>query len=135
MNKQQKAYAIRKAAYESASKNYLDYESDYMKGMGITRKSTKEDRDAAYDKFFADETEKELNNKFHTAMVDLHQAENDLIEYGLSIIPAGLAEKVKSGLHMHRTRQRFIDLTFNLDVKHGDQEVKEIMDNLYKQTA
>lgn len=131
MNKYQRNYAMAKARYETARDDYLTYESAYMKERGIERKTPEEIRDKAYDDFWKDEKQIDLDREFHDAMLSLHNAEDDLIQFGLSVIPSGLAEQIKSGLHRLKIRQRFIDITFQLDTRRGKSHIKQGLAELY----
>lgn len=122
MNKQQKAYAIAKAAYETALHEQEAAEREYIEKNGIKnsdgtvpRRSYNIDDEVAFDEAMKALEQYEINrsNAFQTLIA----AEDALIEYGLSIVPTGIAETLRGAKDNLKYREKIIDLTFRLDAK------------------
>ena len=130
MNKQQKAYLQAKAVLETLEQQEMELEYKYILDNNITnedgsipRHIIAIDNDEAFDKAnneIARMTEESgLWKKILDAREILKQAENDLIEYGLSIIPTAHANEKETLTIAAKTdytvRRKIIDLVFRLD--------------------
>lgn len=121
MNKIQKAYATAKAAYDAASQAVDTYEARWLQsnGYGVTSLFHIDDEDqfdAACAKYDADQTAAALSEKFDACRRSLRAAENDLIEMGLQLAPAGIRESLRASKSVE-VRNRLIDLAFRLDTR------------------
>jgi hypothetical protein len=122
MNKQQKAYAIAKAAYDVALHEQRAAELEYITSNGIKNSDGTTPRniysiedDSICDKAYEDLAE--YDDKRYEAFQALTKAEDDLIEYGLSIAPKAVAETLRSVKDNLKYRKQIIDLTFRLDTR------------------
>lgn len=127
-NKYQEAYMKAKAIVKSIESQQEEIEKKYISDNDIVNPdgSVPEliycmDDDAAFEK-----ANKEcsalisaagLEDKLSAARADLKSAEERLIEYGLSIAPAGVREVLRKEIKENAcTRFKVIDLVFRLDV-------------------
>lgn len=129
MNRQQKAYALAKARYEAAREAEKNAEAAYIARHGIVNDDGTIPRviyaiKCADDRFEEILAELDANGELHDvyaeateATLALHRAEEALIEYGLSLMPAGPAETLRRAKDRPKYRQRIIDLTFKLDTR------------------
>ena len=130
MNKQQKAYLQAKAVLETLEQQERELEYKYILDNNITNEDGSIpnqiiciDNDEVFDKAnneIARMTEESgLWKKILDAREILKQAENDLIEYGLSIIPTTHASEKETLTRATKTnytvRRKIIDLVFRLD--------------------
>lgn len=122
MNKQQKAYMLAKAAYETALHEQRAAELEYITTNNIKNSDGTTPRRVFYieddevcEKAF--EALEEYDTKRYEAFQALTKAEDDLIEYGLSIAPASVAETLRGVKNNLKYREKLIDLTFRLDTK------------------
>lgn len=137
MNTVQKNYAMAKAYSETAYEMRKEYEQKWMKEHGRTEKylftiSKDDDYDRLSSEFDSDETAMQLSKDYYDSIDMLKQAEDALIEYGLSVIPDELSDQIRSGLKLHRIRERFIDITFHLKKKSGKNAIRMQLNNLYR---
>lgn len=126
-NKFQKAYMIAKARVQEIESRQEEIEKKYIADKGIVNPdgSTPEflwcmDDDAAFDK--ANEevsaliSAAGLESALNAARDDLKTAEDRLIAYGLSLVPASVRATLEQGMKQNATtRQKVLDLTFRLD--------------------
>lgn len=122
MNKQQKAYMLAKAVYETALHEQRAAEIEYITKNNIKSSDGTTPRsiyaiedDAVCEKAF--EALAEYDTKRYEAFQALTKAEDDLIEYGLSIVPESVAETLRGVKNNLKYRKKLIDLTFKLDTK------------------
>lgn len=122
MNKQQKAYMLAKAAYETALHEQRAAELEYITTNSIKNSDGTTPRhvsciedDEVCEKAF--EALAEYDTKRYEAFQALTKAEDDLIEYGLSIAPESVAETLRGVKNNLKYREKLIDLTFRLDTK------------------
>ena len=130
MNKQQKAYLQAKAILETLELQEREQEYQYILDHNIINEDGSIpnqifciDNDEVFDKAnneIARMTEESgLWKKILDAREILKQAENDLIEYGLSIIPTTHASEKETLARAAKTnytvRRKIIDLVFRLD--------------------
>ena len=130
MNKQQKAYLQAKAVLETLELQERELEYKYILDHNIINEDgniPKQifciDNDEIFEKAnheLAQATEESgLWQKILDAREMLKQAENDLIEYGLSIIPTTHANEKETLTRAAKTnytvRRKIIDLVFRLD--------------------
>jgi hypothetical protein len=122
MNKQQKAYILAKAVYETALHEQRAAEIEYITKHSIKNSDGTTPRsiysiedDSICDQAF--EALAEYDAKRYEAFQALTKAEDDLIEYGLSIAPASVAETLRSVKDNLKYRKKLVDLTFRLDTK------------------
>ena len=130
MNKQQKLYLLAKANLEILEEQEKEIEKQYIVNNNITNENGNMpdqifmiDNEEIFDKANQEISEIIENNglwgKILNAKETLKQTEENLIEYGLNIIPTcyigekSILEKaVKTN---YTTRQKIIDLVFKLD--------------------
>lgn len=132
MNKQQKAFLQAKAVLETLELQERELEYKYILDHNIINEDgniPKQifciDNDEIFEKAnneLAQATEESgLWQKILDAREILKQAENDLIEYGLSIIPTTHANEKETLTRAAKTdytvRRKIIDLVFRLDTK------------------
>ena len=130
MNKQQKAYLQAKAVLETLEQQERELEYKYILDNNITNEDGSIpkhilaiDSDELFEKAnheLAQANEQSgLWKKILDAREILKQAENDLIEYGLSIIPTAHANEKETLARAAKTnytvRRKIIDLVFRLD--------------------
>lgn len=140
MNTQQKKYAIAKANLETATQLMQEYEADWLKAHGRTEKyiftvRNHDEFEKLNAEYGADETAQALFSEECKAIDLLSHAENELIEYGLSIIPDALTDIIRKGIKNYKYRERFIEMTFNLETQCGKREVKRQLEALYSKMA
>ena len=58
-----------------------------------------------------------MQDDINRAKAELAKAEDALIEYGLSIVPAGISQTLKGNLHKIKVREKLLDLAFRLDTR------------------
>lgn len=128
MNKIQHAYMIAKARVREIEFLQEKIEKKYIADNGIVNPdgSTPDflwcmDDDVAFEK--ANEecsalvAATGLESALNTARDDLKTAEDHLVAYGLSLAPASVRATLERGVKQNATtRQKVIDLTFQLDV-------------------
>jgi hypothetical protein len=123
MNAVQKAYIKAKAVYEMACNRMNQLEAAFLKNHGRTEKHiwAITDDDSVFDRLNNEFSESVKNEEaaLVKAREDMRQVENNLIAFGLSIIP----KRYKSEADILRSsrditvRQKMIDLTMNLDTR------------------
>lgn len=127
-NKVQREYMAAKALVQTLEDREREIERAYISAHSITNPdgSTPERiycimDDAVFDKA-NEETSAEiaacgLEVEHNAAKAALEAAEDRMIEYGLSIAPAGIRSTLAKGAKSnYTTRQKLIDLVFRLDV-------------------
>lgn len=126
MNTEQKAYAIALAEFEVIKEMRYQVEKDYIKTFNLTDENGEplkslldiededlwEKHDATFESMLNEISWKE---KWIAADKKKTAAENKLIEYGLSIVPAGVRETLKRNVHIFKIRKKLLDLAFRLD--------------------
>ena len=126
MNKQQKAYAKAKATAEALFEAMKENEARFIVEAGITNSDGTTPKslyliedDAAMERACDDYMKSPLylDDEYHKARVALENAEEELIEYGISIAPAGIRETLERGKKQARIRKKLIDLAFRLDTR------------------
>ena len=132
MNQYQKAYLQAKALADTLSQQCVDLEKKHPivnpDGDVATVLYAIEDEqqfNTALDEFDALLKENgDLNTRYCEAKEALFKAENDLIAYGLSILPAPIrAKSTDSALRRLLIREKFIDLVLRLDTSTIPPEV------------
>ena len=128
MNRIQKAYAEAKAAEMAAKALIDDLETVYIKEIGILNDNGKApvhlwcmDDEAAFDthneRFGKQVQESGLEADYNKARENLKEAEEALVQYGLSITPAGIRETLAKGVKENATiRNKFVDATYRLNI-------------------
>ncbi len=127
-NKVQRDYMAAKALVKTLEEREKEIEQAYIASHGITNPdgSTPERiycimDDSVFDKA-NEETAAEisacgLEAEHNAAKAALEAAEDRMIEYGLSIAPAGIRSTLAKGAKdNYTTRQKLIELVFRLDV-------------------
>ena len=123
MNKQQKAYITAKAALEAAEEILAEREKSFLEHRGRPEARLHEIEDElAFDslliEFYEDPEIVAMEEDVQGKRDALRAAENILIEYGLSIAPAGVREDLRRGAATQiKIRQKLIDLVVKLDTK------------------
>lgn len=128
MNKIQKNYMVAKALVAQIQSQQEEIEHKYIAEKGIRNPdgSVPEllycmDDDAAFEIANAEFSEIIVNagleKELNSARAVLKSAEDQLIAYGLSIVPAGVRTTLQDAVKKNATtRAKIIDLTFKLDV-------------------
>lgn len=124
MNKQQRAYAKAKAAFALAKEHENETECAYLAAHGykgpLYALEGKIDADL-YDALEIGICENEDCAAAFSASIDarkaLVKAEDALIEYGISISPAGIRDTLRSGVKRREIREKLIGLAFRLDTR------------------
>lgn len=131
MNKQQKNYALAKAAYELAREEIAKHEQAFIARENIRNPDgsvpaslwmlecdDEEYFNALCDKLYSSEGFSALCDEESEARKVLHDAEEELIDYGLSL---PMPPDVRQTLHEHRNdwkvHDKLIDLTFRLNTR------------------
>ena len=136
MNQYQKAYLQAKALADTLSQQCVDLEKKYLREHPIVNPDgdvatvlyaieDEQQFNTALDEFDALLKENgDLNTRYCEAKEALFKAENDLIAYGLSILPAPIRAKfTDSALRRLLIREKFIDLVLRLDTSTIPPEV------------
>lgn len=128
MNKAQRDYLDAKAKFEALVSRHKQMERAYIAAHGITNPDggTPEriyciDDDAAFEQaneeFSAQVAACGLEAEYDAARAALRAAEDQLIEYGFSLVPVGVRGTLEQAAKVKRTvRQQLLDLTLRLDV-------------------
>ena len=126
MNKQQKAYALAKAKVQTLFEMQEEHEAEFLKGTGYTN----EDGEIPTRFWMIDDEEEfirlcrefdnhpsNLTKQLNAAEEALKKAEDALIDFAISLIPAGPRETLNRNRNSYNIRQKMIDLAFRLDTK------------------
>ncbi|MDE7342267.1 MAG: hypothetical protein K2N80_17190 [Lachnospiraceae bacterium] len=128
MNKVQKKYMIAKETLQTYEKMEADIEKKYIIENGIKNEDGKIparvyyiDDDNTFDKANEETAmivqESGLEEKINSAKENLIIAEENMIKFALSIVPAGIRKTLEKGVKKNYTiRMKLIDYTFRLDV-------------------
>lgn len=129
MNKQQRNYAMAKSYLQLCEDREREKEAAYIRDNGITNKdgTTPEyiwtiENEVLFDSVLEDFTSSkyDLSNQTNEAKRLLKITENNLIDYGLSLLRRHYPEQAAI-LDKHRndykTREKLIDLAFKLDTR------------------
>lgn len=121
MNKVQKNYMIAKAKAEAAQAEYSAYMREWLHGHGYEVDDIADIEDdsafeAVCDLFDLDTHQIKLNNLLNLTKEDLRSAENELIGFGLSLVPKSVRETLESSKSIE-VRKKLIELVFRLDCK------------------
>lgn len=126
MNKVQKKYAEAKALKEAVQKTIDETEEAFIKELGIVNEDGAVpariwliDDEKAFDDACAkfESEHGDLNNDLNAASDALIAAEDALIDWGLSIAPAGVREVLEKHRKDCKTRSKLIDYSFRLDAR------------------
>ena len=129
MNKQQKAYAQAKARYEAALDAERAAEAEYIKRHDIRSDDGTQPRvlhaiecsDERFDEILQEIDESgelaEVYAERTEAALALRKAEDELIEYGLRLLPEKEAATLRRAKDRLQYREKIIDLTFRLDTR------------------
>ncbi len=127
-NKIQREYMVAKALVETLEERKKEMELAYISTHGITNPDgTTPARiycimdeavfDKANEESAAEMAACGLEAEYNAAQDALKAAEDCMIEYGLSLAPAGIRATLEKGAkNSYTTRQKLIDLVFRLDV-------------------
>ncbi len=127
-NKIQREYMVAKALVETLEEREKEMEREYISAHGITNPDgTTPARiycildeaifDKANEESAAEMASCGLEAEYNAAKDALKAAEGRMIEYGLSLAPAGVRSTLKKGAKdSYATRQKLIDLVLRLDV-------------------
>ena len=127
MNKEQKNYAVAKAAYQSLEELLDREEKEYIKDKGILNHDgfapehlwTMDDEEAfnIHNEVFGKAVEKSgLQKKINEARESLKKAEDELIAFGISLAPKTEQKVLESGCKKSiRIREKMLDMAFRLD--------------------
>ena len=131
MNKIQKTYATAKAYYETIEESMKEFERDWIIKNGIKRLDGTTpvhlwqlvlDEE---ENMFLDYSERLDNDSDYQSLMDekriarklLHESEECLIDFGLSVAPSGIRETLEKGRTNLKIREKLIDLAFRLDAR------------------
>ena len=129
LNRQQRAYAEAKAAKEAAAEMYDEAEQKYIQTHGIKNADgttprhiwavdcPEDEWDALNEEAYEDPELKEAADLKSAAMAALLQAENELVDWSLSIIPEGLRATLEPAKKQYKVREKLIDVAFRLDAR------------------
>ena len=126
MNAVQKRYATAKAQCEAVKKQQADNIVDFIKQSGYTNPDGKIPtelyliEDEAEFERLCDAFEKspyDIYADVTAAEQELKEAEESLIDFGLSLVPAAVREQLESGRKIWNIREKLIDAAFRLDTK------------------
>jgi len=127
-NKVQREYMAAKARVKALEEREKEVEQAYIAAHGITNPdgTTPERIFCILDETIFDRANEEsaaeiaacgLEAEYNAAQDALKAAEDRMIEYGLSLAPAGIRATLEKGAKdNYTTRQKLIDLVFRLDV-------------------
>ncbi len=127
-NKVQREYMVAKALVKTLEEREKEMERAYIAAHGITNPDgTIPERicsildeavfDKANEESAAEMAACGLEAEYNAAQDALKAAEDRMIEYGLSLAPAGIRATLEKGAKgSYTTRQKLIDLVFRLDV-------------------
>jgi len=127
-NKDQREYMVAKAHVKALGEREKELEQAYISAHGIVNPDgSTPDRvyciedEASFDKaneeFSSEMTACGFDVEYEAARNALKTAEDNLIKYGLSIVPAGIRDTLAEGAKSNCTaRQKLIDLVLRLDV-------------------
>ena len=126
-NKVQRDYMAAKALVETLEEREKNMEQAYIATHGITNPDgTIPERiycildEAAFvkanEEFSAETAACGLEAEHNAAKKALKAAEERMIEYGISLAPAGIRATLEKGAKDYATRQKLIDLVLRLDV-------------------
>lgn len=123
MNKQQREYTAAKKALEKAEAALKAEEKVFMQRKGRTEARMEDiEDDRAFDcllmEFYEEPEIVALAEVVEAKRDELRAAENSLIEFALSIAPAGIRETLRKGASTQITiRQKLIETTMKLDTR------------------
>ena len=126
MNKEQKAYALAKAKVQALFDMQQEHETEFLKGSGYTNEGGEvptrfwmiddEEKFRTLCREF-DNSPLNLTPQVNAAEADLRKAEDDLIDYALSITPAGPRETLNRNRNRYSIRMKLLDIAFRLDTR------------------
>lgn len=131
MNKIQNNYAVAKAYYETIDESIKDYEKQWIIDNDIKRLDGStpdslwqlclDDEESMFldysERLDSDNGYQQLMDEKRIAKKLLHESEESLIDFGLSIAPTGIRETLEKGRSNLRIREKLIDLAFRLDAR------------------
>ena len=123
MNKQQKAYSVAEIKLKAAEAVLKAREKSFLKLRGRPESCLYEiDDDQTFDalliEFYEDPEIVNMADDIEAHRTALNTAEDELIEYALSIAPAGLRETLRRGAATRATiRKELIQATMKLDTE------------------
>jgi hypothetical protein len=128
MNRQQKNYALAKAAFEACKDTIADYERKWIIEQDITNENGSRptriysiENESVFDEMCEKiETEKEYQRlcadeiAAHDALII---AEDALIDYALSIVPASVKDTLNAHRKEWKVRDKILSAAFRLDTR------------------
>lgn len=126
MNKQQRAYALAKARVQALDEQNAENEKNFIIESGyrnpdgsVPEKLYMIDDEEAFERLCNefDKSGKNLFQEVKIAEKRLRQAEDELIDYALSIVPKSIAEVLDRNRRTWKVRKKLIDAAFRLDTK------------------
>lgn len=136
MNKAQRDYLTAKARLDALEAEQEQMERDYIAAHGIVNPGGKVperiyciDDETVFEKanteFAAQVAVCDLEAEYNAARAALKEAEDQLIEYGFSMVPVGIRGTLEQGVRArHAIRQQLIDLALRLDVSSVPAQAK-----------
>lgn len=124
MNDVQKEYALAKAAAETIESVYDEAEEKFILESGyrnpdgtVPKHLYMIEDDEAFEKLCNEYASHPDNNwdDVNKAKEVLHQAEERLIDFALSIVPASVRSRLQEGRNIVKVREKLIDAAFRLD--------------------
>lgn len=126
MNKEQKAYALAKAKVQTLFDMQQEHEAEFLKGSGYTNPDgeiptrfwmidDEKEFSRLCDEF--DKSPLNLTFQLNEAEKGLRVAEDALIDYALSITPAGPRETLNRNRNRYNIRMKLLDIAFRLDTR------------------
>lgn len=126
MNKQQKDYALAKAKAQTLFELQKEHEAEFLRGTGYTNDDGEIpeelwmiDDENEFKRLCAefDESPLNLTSQVNAAEAELRKAEDALIDYALSIIPAGPRDTLNRNRNSYSVRKKMLDIAFKLDTR------------------
>lgn len=126
MNKQQKAYALARAQEAALADQLRENEAQFIRSQGIANADG-----STPDRLYMIDDEDAFNAAcalFESSPLNLYaahsaaekaltQAEDALIDYALSIVPAAVRDTLQRGRQQDKIRRQLLDLAFRLDTR------------------
>ena len=131
MNKVQHNYAVARAYHETVEEMMKDYEREWIVKNGVKRLDGStpdhlwqlcldEEENMFLDyseRLDNDEGYQQLMAEKRTAYQLKTEAEDQLIDFALSIVPASVRATLDANRHLMKYREKLLDIAFKLDTK------------------
>lgn len=126
MNKEQEAYAVAKAKVQTLFDMQREHEREFLMRSGYTNLDGEIptefymiDDEAEFSRLCTefDGSSLDLTPRINEANSALHRAEDALIDFALSITPAGPREILNRNRDKYSIRKKLLDIAFRLDTR------------------